>query len=916
VSITFALPNIVCNPYILWPNRFVEANTDHPTFIDPEQPMPAENRAILLKNYTPPAYLVDSVELTFDLDEHDTRVHSRLAIRRNPDGEGGPLTLDGEHLALDGLLVDGVVVPDESYRLSEGCLTLLEPPEQFVLDVATRCDPGANAALEGLYLSSDMFCTQCEAEGFRRITYYPDRPDVMARFTVTVRADATRYPILLSNGNRDGAGELPDGRHWARWVDPFPKPSYLFALVAGDLVRLESDFTTMSGREVALHLFVEARNRDKGKYALTSLQQAMRWDEERFGREYDLDLYMIVAVDDFNMGAMENKGLNVFNSSCVLASAETATDADFLNIQSIVGHEYFHNWSGNRVTLRDWFQLSLKEGLTVFRDQEFSADLNSRPIQRIQDVNMLRTHQFAEDGGPMAHPVRTESYEEINNFYTATVYNKGAEVVRMLMQLVGRDGFRRGLDLYFERHDGQAVTVEAFLAAQADANQIELTQFSRWYQQAGTPRVHATGDYDAARGEYRLTLEQQTPATPGQLEKAPFTIPVRMALLDAAGECMQLQLADEIQPVGTERVLVLDNARTTYRFTGLAERPLPSLLRGFSAPVVLEQPLSNAQLAFLWQHDDDGFRRWEAGQELAERIIRQLIAGEIEAAPESFFSAFKALLTDASADSAFRAQALLLPNESYLAGRMQPADPAAIHQARDALIAQIGERMRDELWRTFRDHQPQGAYSLDGKAIGDRALKILALGYLAKAGSSDAEVCATIQAQYQHADNMTDRLAALRIGLSADMPGCDALLQGFYEQWQDDALVVDKWFSLQATDPSVETVARIAQLLKHAAFNMRNPNRVRAVIGAFANGNPVAFHAPDGSGYQLLAAQVAKLDAFNPQIAARLALALTRWQRFIPALGEQMRGALTQLRDGSELSKDLAEVVRKGLVSA
>ncbi len=877
-----------------------------------------KNRTILLENYRPPAYLVETIELDFQLDPQRTVVSSVMQIRRNPAGDGGPLQLDGEHLELLELQLDGRQLGQSEYTLTPEGLLIGKVGERFEVRVRTACNPGANAALEGLYISSDMYCTQCEAEGFRRITYYPDRPDVMARFTVTVSGDPQRCPVMLSNGNREAEGRHDDGRHWVRWRDPFPKPSYLFALVAGDLVRLEDSFTTASGRAVALHLYVQQRNADKGEFALTSLKQAMAWDEERFGREYDLDLFMIVAVDDFNMGAMENKGLNIFNSSCVLARPESATDQDFMTIQSIVGHEYFHNWTGNRVTCRDWFQLSLKEGLTVYRDQEFSADLNSRAIQRIQDVNMLRTHQFAEDEGPMAHPVRPDRYEEINNFYTTTVYNKGAEVVRMLQELVGREGFRRGMDLYFERHDGRAVTVEDFLAAIGDANGADLEQFALWYRQAGTPGVTASYRHDAQQQTFELTLEQTVPPTPGQPDKQPMVIPVRTALIAADGTALPLRLEEDAATGGSERVLLLTRARQTFRFLEVSEPPLPSLLRGFSAPVNLKLELEDEALAFLWQHDDDGFRRWEAGQLLAERTIGRMLkqrAGGLQmSVPEAFIAAFAGVLADDGAETAFLAEALTLPNESYLAGRFQPADPGAIHQAREALRATLAEHLSDALLATYTRHHQTGEFRLDGPAIGGRALKNLCLAYLAAGGRETGVHLA--EAQYREASTMTDALAALRAACAGGLDSAGALLQDFYDRWEADPLVIDKWFSLQATHAGGETLARVRALLEHKAFTLRNPNRVRALIGALANGNPSVFHHPSGEGYWLLADQIRELDSFNPQIAARLTLPLTRWRRVVPALGQQMKSCLMALGDRAEVSRDLREVVNKGLAES
>jgi len=875
----------------------------------------SEPRTILLADYTPPDYLVDSVQLHFDLEPDATEVSARLQLRRNPAGGGGPLQLDGEQLELQELRLDGAALPAGRYRLSAEELTLFDPPEQFLLETRVRINPAANTALEGLYVSSGNFCTQCEAEGFRKITFYPDRPDVMARFTTTLAADRETFPILLSNGNPVARGELEGGRHFVTWEDPFPKPSYLFALVAGDLAEIAGSYTTASGREVALRFYVEHRNRDKVDHALASLQRAMRWDEERFGLEYDLDIYMVVAVDDFNMGAMENKGLNVFNSKYVLARPETATDLDFQNIEGVIGHEYFHNWTGNRVTCRDWFQLSLKEGLTVFRDQEFSADMGSSAVKRIDEVRILRNSQFPEDAGPMAHPVRPAAYQEINNFYTTTVYNKGAEVIRMYQTLLGREGFRKGMDLYFARHDGQAVTTDDFLAAMADANGVDLSRFARWYSQAGTPQLQVSDAFDAASGRYALTVRQSCPPTPGQPGKQPFHLPLEIGLLDSAGRDLPLQQEGETVAQGTSRVLELSAAEQTFTFTGLDSKPLPSLLRNFSAPVQLHYPYREDQLALLMARDSDPFNRWEAGQQLYSRVLLQLVAalrdGQPPALPQHLVEAFRTTLIDADGDPALLAQALVLPSEVYLAEQMETADPGAIHQARQFVRKKLAGALADELHAVYQRNRGALPYRLDGAEIGRRSLKNLCLAYLV-AGESAAAL-AQAGEQFHDADNMTDALAALTALASSPAPDREASLAAFYARWQDDPLVVDKWLTLQAMASRPDTLAQVTTLLDHPAFTLKNPNKVRALIGAFAHGNPAAFHAGDGGGYRFVADRVLQLDPLNPQIAARLVSAFNRWRKYDPGRQALMTEQLRRIQRQQTLSRDVAEIVGKAL---
>ncbi len=869
---------------------------------------------IRLADYRPPAFAVDTVELRFELDPDATRVTSRMAVRRQAAGE---LTLHGSDLELLALRVDGRDLDLADCTVDGEDLVVPTVPDSAVVEVETRIAPAANSALEGLYLSSGMYCTQCEAEGFRRITWYPDRPDVMARFTTTVIADPATCPVLLSNGNRVADGTLDDGRHWVRWEDPFPKPSYLFALVAGDLACVREAFTTMSGREVALELHVQHHNADRCAHALAALQKAMAWDEERYGREYDLDTYMIVAVDDFNMGAMENKGLNVFNSSAVLARPETATDADFLRIESIVAHEYFHNWTGNRVTCRDWFQLSLKEGLTVFRDQQFSADTYSAAVQRIQDVNLLRTHQFAEDAGPMAHPVRPEQYIEINNFYTMTVYNKGAEVIRMLHTLLGADGFRRGMDLYFDRHDGQAVTVEEFLAALGDANDRDLGDFMAWYRQAGTPILSVGEHWDAARGSYTLVLEQRCPPTPGQPDKVPLRIPVALGLLGPDGAELPLQLDGEPAPhPATTRVLELDTARREFTFVGLPTRPVPSLLRGFSAPVRLDFPGRTAHLALQMAHDPDPFNRWDAAQQRAVALLRTLAddwrAGHELALPDDFRDGFAATLA-ADLDPALAALALSLPSEGYLAEQAATVDPDAIHAARVWLRGALAGGLA-RAWRaTYDSLHDTAPYRFAAADIGRRALKNLALGYLME--RPDAAARALCQAQLNAADNLTDALAALTALANADVPERQPALDAFHARWRDDPLVLDKWFSIQAMSRLPGALARVRTLMDDPAFSLRNPNRVRALVGAFCHGNPVHFHAADGSGYAFLGEQVRALNGSNPQVASRLLGAFGPWRRYDADRQARVQAQLEATLRLPDLSRDLFEVATKLLAA-
>ena len=874
----------------------------------------ATPRAIRLEDYAPPQWRVDTVHLDFHLDPERTRVRSRMELTRLVDAPA-PLVLNGQELGLEGLQVDGRDWPEDRRSLEAERLVLHDLPATCVVELETVLEPRANTALEGLYVSGGNFCTQCEAQGFRRITWFPDRPDVLTVYTVRLEADRATCPVLLSNGNPVETGDLPGGRHYAVWHDPFPKPSYLFALVAGDLVCQQDRFTTRSGREVDLRIYVQRHNLDRCDHAMASLKKAMRWDEETFGREYDLDIYMIVAVDDFNMGAMENKGLNVFNSKYVLARPETATDDDFVAIEGVIAHEYFHNWSGNRVTCRDWFQLSLKEGLTVFRDQEFTADQSLRAVKRIHDVQHLRSLQFPEDAGPMAHPVRPRSYIEINNFYTMTVYEKGAEVVRMIQTLVGREGFRRGLDLYFQRHDGQAVTTEDFVRAMEDATGRDLGPFRLWYEQAGTPRLEVDGHHDAATATYRLTVRQSCPPTPDQPEKRPMHIPLRMALLDPSGRPVPLRLHGdgdgEAPPV--ERVLDVTEAEQTFVFQGVEAPPVPSLLRGFSAPVKLQFPYTHEDLTFLMAHDGDDFNRWEAGQQLAVKVllaqVRALQAGEEPRLDPALEAAFARVLEDEALDAALVAEALTLPGEGYLAEQMEVVDVDAIHRARRFTRQALGRALAGR-WRARHDALADSRGG-DAVAMGRRRLRDLCLAYLCAPGGKEA--LALARSRYEQAQDMTGTMGALRALMDHPGPERDEALADFEARWRQDPLVLDKWFALQAASGAPGTREQVEALMAHPGFSLRNPNRMRALLGTFAMANPVHFHAADGEGYRLVTEAILELDALNPQVAARLATSLVRWRRFDAARQERMRAALERIVARPGVSPDVYEVASRAL---
>jgi aminopeptidase N len=871
-----------------------------------------------LEDYRPPEWLVDRVDLDFRLDPAATEVAARLAVRRNPQAGGQdkphpPLVLDGEDLELLEVRLDGQELGGNRYEQGEETLVIHDVPERFELATRVRLRPGENTRLEGLYVSNGIFCTQCEAEGFRRITFFPDRPDVMARYRVRIEAERGSSPVLLSNGNLIEQGALEGGRHFALWEDPFPKPSYLFALVAGDLARIEDRFTTRSNREVLLEIYTEHQHVEKCAHAMASLKKAMAWDEARFGLEYDLDRYMIVAISDFNMGAMENKGLNVFNTKYVLARPESATDADFMGIESVIAHEYFHNWTGNRVTCRDWFQLSLKEGLTVFRDQEFTSDVHSRALKRISDVRRLRAAQFVEDAGPLAHPVRPESYVEINNFYTTTVYDKGAEVIRMLHVLIGEDAFQRGMRLYFERHDGQAVTCEDFIAAMADASGRDLDQFFRWYRQAGTPVLTVRGAHDPGAGTYTLTVQQRTPPTPGQKDKAPLHIPLAVGLLDRSGRPLPLRLEGG-QDADGSAVLELCEAEQRFVFEALPEPPIASLLRGFSAPVRLDAGYEDADLRLLMAHDPDPFGRWEAGYAYATRLLLGLIEGHRQGRPlvldESLIEAFAALQPDA-ADPAYLAETLALPGEGYLGQQMAEIDVDAIHAAREFVRAGLGRALRERWLEVYDAQTTSGPYRIDARSIGRRALRNTALAYLMAADDPAGQrLCL---AQFEEADNMTDRLAALGLLTESDVAGRDAALRAFYERWQGEDLVIDKWFTIQAMAQRPDALDVVERLRHHPAFKLKNPNRMRALIAAFAAGNPTGFHRADGAGYAFIAERVLELDHQNPQIAARLLSAFRQWRRHDAARQALMQGELERILKTPGLSRDSYEIASKSL---
>lgn len=860
--------------------------------------MPKPDTTVYLKNYQPPVFTLEKVELNVDLyDDHALVVNEMVVKRQNP----GPLTLYGDELELISVQVDERLLDETSYQMNNGNLIIQNCPDGSTIKIVTRIRPQDNSKLSGLYRSNQLFCTQCEAEGFRRITFFPDRPDVLTAFTTRITADKDKYPVLLSNGNLMTSGDLPNNRHWVVWRDPFKKPSYLFALVAGNLACLQDSFTTCSGRIVDLRIYVEPGNEDKCAHAMESLKKAMRWDEEEFGREYDLDIFMIVAVSDFNMGAMENKGLNIFNSKYILARPDTATDVDFADIEGVVGHEYFHNWTGNRVTCRDWFQLSLKEGLTVYRDQEFSRDMNSRDVNRILDVKVLRATQFPEDAGSMAHPVRPESYQEINNFYTATVYNKGAEVIRMQQTLLGKAGFRRGMDLYFQRHDGQAVTINDFVTAMEDANQFDLTQFKRWYNQAGTPQVSVKTKFSG--DTLTIHMNQFCPPTPECHDKKPFHIPIRVALFDEQGQQIPLE----------KDVLELREAEQTFTFSGLPGRPFVSLLRDFSAPILLNRDMSDEEALSLLRYESDGLAKWDIAQCLAIRCIRDLLTKSQSqwSIDNNLINALSHVLQDESLNMALRADLLAPPGFEEVTAGLTEVDVAAVEAARDFYRAALGKALYPLLQTTYQRLWAIEEHKMYALAYDQRKLRNTCLWLMMKANEQDTlSLC---REQFVKAQTMTDQMAAFVL-----LNNCEEAevrkeaVDRFYKQWASDDLVLDKWFATQAIGEASDTLERVRALMQHPAFSIKNPNKVRSLIGAFCMNNPRHFHAIDGSGYVFLTEIITELDKINPQVAARIATPFTRWKQFDKRRQGLMLNQLKHL-NGLELSRDLKEIVTKSL---
>ncbi len=860
------------------------------------------------KDYQPSPFTITDVRLEFQLFDTSTRVKSTTTVCVNPlsTKKSDTLILHGEELKLLAISIDDRPLTASDYHKTEKGLEIYHVPEQFNLCIETEIDPDGNTSLEGLYRSSGNYCTQCEAEGFRKITYYLDRPDVMAKFTTRIEGNKKNCPVMLSNGNLIDQGEIDEDRHFVVWEDPFPKPSYLFALVAGQIVSIDDTYTTATKRQVHLRIFVEERNRHYCRHAMESLKKSMKWDEDVFGLSYDLDTYMVVAVDDFNMGAMENKGLNIFNSKYVLASEQTATDQDYLAIEGVIAHEYFHNWTGNRVTCRDWFQLSLKEGLTVFRDQEFSSDMNSRAVQRIDDVKVLRDYQFREDAGPMAHSVRPDSYVEINNFYTVTVYNKGAEVIRMIHTLLGAENFRKGMDLYFARHDGQAVTCDDFVAAMADASGVNLEQFKRWYSQAGTPVVTVQERWDEMSQTYHLVLSQTCAATPGQEHKEPFQIPLRMGGLNSKGE-----------EIIKEQVLQLTAERQEFTFNHITESPVLSFNRGFSAPVIVNFDQTSKHLAFLMAHDKDLFNRWESANKLASQEI--LAAMECLNREKTyrinplFLDAIRVNLEDQQGDKSLVAQAITLPSEMYIAQHLEEIEPQLLNRARNEVIAQISRHLHRLLHETYHANEEQGAYQITNEAIGRRRLKNCCLQYLMALAPITDDTLELCHRQYVNSQNMTDKIAALKELANLDhSPHRKEALDDFYNLWQHDPLVMDKWFSLQAVSKRKNCMKDVLTLMNNPRFSMDNPNKVRALIGAFCS-NHARFHSPTGEGYQFLGDQIIKLNPINPQIAARLLTPLTMWKRYHQAYRDRMREQLERISATRDISSDVYEIVEKSL---
>lgn len=880
------------------------------------------------KDYIPPTHWVDSVYLEFDLHPQQTHVHSTLMIRPNEDRINNDLVLNGRDLELVRIAIDGRELDRSEYTLMpNGDLVLRGITKDIKLEIENIINPQANSSLMGLYLSNGNFMTQCEAEGFRRITYYPDRPDVSAKFTVRINAPQSVCPVLLSNGNLIEEGELDGNWHYTCWEDPFPKPCYLFALVAGNLKCREEKFQLKNGKKALLQIWVEPRNLDKTEFALESLKRAIAWDEERFGLELDLERFMIVATDDFTMGAMENKGLNIFNSRCVLATPEVATDRDFVRIESVIGHEYFHNWTGDRVTCRDWFQLTLKEGLTVFREQEFAADMlgdsTARAVKRIEDVRYLRDHQFTEDAGPMAHPIRPESYEEINNFYTTTVYEKGAEVIRMLQTLLGKDGFKRGLDQYIREHDGSCATCEDFLNAMAEANMRNLTQFKRWYSQAGTPHVRVRTHWDEQTATYSVTLTQSCPATPGQSKKEPFFIPFDIALFNSKGKPISLQLQAETTAKGTSRVLELTDEEHTWVFVGVKEKPIPSLARNFSAPIIVDYNYSPEELVFLSQCDTDAFNRAQAMEELSLICINEMVAdyerGTRMVINPHYRNAFESMLTDKSISAAFKAVALTLPSEMRIAESQPMINPIAIRAAIRSLREQLGRQFSHLIMRVFDDNAPNPVYTPSASEAGKRAMRAFCFELLLAGGNAKSLLRA--RQIFETSKNLTERLDALRIIVNSASPTKFTLLEAAEAEWRKEPLLVNKWLTLQATAtvpmdecPIVDVVQNLIE--RYPGYNAHNPNNVYSLVLAFCQNNLAEFHRPDGVGYKLWVEQVLKLDRINPQVSSRLARCLDNWRRYTPECSKLMYSALKYVYSQPNLSADLKEVVGKALNNA
>ena len=874
----------------------------------------AVSKTVLRENYRPFAWILDQVKLRFEIREESTRVISELQLSRNPSARPSEnIELDGQQMKLVSVRMDGKVLVPGDYFLNADKLVIQNAPDSCALTIEVLIKPQENTALEGLYSSGGFLLTQCEAEGFRKITYFPDRPDVMTRFDVTIVADVKRYPVLLSNGNPVGSGELDDGRHWVHWDDPFAKPSYLFALVAGDLAYIEDHFVTRSGRVVTLRVYVEHENVDRCDHAMESLRNAMKWDEDRFGLEYDLDIYNIVATNDFNMGAMENKSLNIFNSKFVLARPDTATDVDYQGIEGVIGHEYFHNWTGNRVTCQDWFQLTLKEGLTVFRDQEFSSDMQSRAVNRIRDVRDLRSRQFPEDSGPMSHPIRPDKYMEINNFYTMTVYQKGASIIRMYHTLLGEEGFQKGMKLYFERHDGQAVTCDDFLAAMADANGVDLQRFGAWYSQSGTPEVSVTTEYDAERSRFTLNLSQRTLPTIDQQEKQALVIPFKMGLLSPQGEEYPLQLSGEDSPSGTSRLLMLEEDEQSFTFVNIPQAPVPSLLRDFSAPVKLRHTWSANDLAVLMAHDSDSFMRWEAAQLLAQGEILSNVErcanGVSMEVDGGLIDAFRMLLENSGFDPALVAEAITLPGEDYLAEQMELVDVDGIHVVRTFVKTTLATELKSLFQEKYVLLDNGAVYDKSPASIARRSLKNTCLSYLLQTRGG----VALAEAQLSASDNMTDTLAALHGLVWAGTSSAAAALSAFEQRWIDDALVMDKWFTIQASKPGEATIEVVRTLMEHPAFSITNPNKVRSLIGAFSMTNPTGFHAADGAAYRFHADRVIELDSLNPQVASRMASAFNQWRRYDQDRQALMKIELERIAAVDDLSPGVFEIVSKAI---